>query len=123
VVIQVVEAFDEEVVGFVDVFIQTDAVVEKMAGESAFFCNLLLGKEIGRFPAVLCRCCSGRWFRICQVRVCQVSGRRFSGLGFSAHQERLADGLQSRMLALPPTLTCSRCDACPSISAPKGLYS
>src|ERR1035437_1748863 len=58
VVIQVVEALDEEVVGFVDVFIQTRAVVQKTPGEFTFFSNLLLGKEIARFFASFRRKCS-----------------------------------------------------------------
>src|SRR5208282_4157983 len=116
-VIQVVEAFDQEVVGFVDVFIQTSAIVEKMAGEFALLRNLLFGEEIGWFLAVLGCCGSGRCFR----------ERRFRGHGFSAHEARLAeDCLPLRMLAsfaARATINLSGCDACPSISAPNGLYS
>src|SRR5271157_2430129 len=52
VVIQIVEAFDKQVIGLVDVFIQTGAAVQKMPGEFAFFSYLLLGEEIGGLFAV-----------------------------------------------------------------------
>ena len=80
--IQDVEAFDEEVVGFVDIFIQTGAVVQKTPGEFAFFRNLLLGEEIGRFFAVFGRCCGGRGFGGRRVR-----GRGFSGMGSEVMKE------------------------------------
>ena len=47
--IEVVEAFDQKVVGFIDVLIKARAVVQKMVSDSAFFSNLLFREEIGWF--------------------------------------------------------------------------
>jgi hypothetical protein len=52
IVIQIVEAFDEEVIGFVDVFVPPSALVDKMPGECTLVSSLFLGKQVGRFLAV-----------------------------------------------------------------------
>jgi hypothetical protein len=44
-VIEVIEALNQEVVGLVDVFVESRAGVEKMPGECTLFGYLLLGKK------------------------------------------------------------------------------
>ncbi len=47
VVIQVIETLDEEVVGLVHIFVEAGARVQKVAGNFAFFGNLLFGECVG----------------------------------------------------------------------------
>jgi hypothetical protein len=53
-VIEVVEALDQEVVGFVHVFVQPGASIQKMPGESTFFGDVLFREEVGWLFAVGC---------------------------------------------------------------------
>ncbi len=63
IVVQVVEALYQKIVGFIDILVKARAGVQEMPGDFAFFRNLLFGVEIGWFFPWLCRGLRRRSFR------------------------------------------------------------
>ncbi len=47
-----VEAFDEDVVGFIDVGVQARPYIEEASGDFAFVGDLFFGQQVGRFSAL-----------------------------------------------------------------------
>jgi hypothetical protein len=52
VVVDVIEAVDEKIVGLVDVLVQQSASVEEAAGQFAFVGYLFVGKNVSRFATL-----------------------------------------------------------------------